>query len=735
MRRLWLVCLLVCHAATAAVIAEATFADGPERYADTPYFWLGNGPLTISIATPPSSGQSLSFWWGSKEDDRSANVVINGVRVPVQAGGHNSFAWIEVAIPAGAIKGEAYTVRLEQGGPGKAAFFAGVRLVGEPIDDTPKITWAQAGISAGTEAFPDLRGLWDRPPPDDWFGGLDERWRAAETNGRYQAEALYRCRKFLDGWYAVRDPLTGLVPQRLGKPYWEPHNSAADNYPFMVLSAELTDSPLYEGYVVPLLATEQRVTNRLGVLPDTYNLETHAFQYPDVKLDRLVFGASEYIKDGLLPLTEWKGPSPWADRMIAMLDAMWDAAPIRTPHGRIVSTNIEINGEMLQTLSRLYWFTGREEYLEYAIRLGDYYLLGDHHPTRDLHQLRLRDHGCEVVSGLCELYATCHFAKPAKAREYRAPLHEMLDRILDVGRNEHGLVYNVIDPVAGKPLNKGLADTWGYDLNGYYTVWLLDGTTTYREAVLKALRNLGHYRNFAWEGRSHDGYADSIESALNLYNREPEATAGDWIDSETRVMFGMQQPNGRIGDWYGDGNFARTAIMVALWKSQGVTAHPWREDLRVGAVADGDMILLCAAADQPWHGSLVFDIARHAEDLHLPLDWPRINQFPEWFVVEPERQYEVTDPRTGSRVVWDGEVLRRGLDLRLQPGTVWQRIVTPLDNGPSPLPRGELEGGLGTPQPDALPGSSAPRTPVRSVAQTPLSPPLAGGRASLRDGE
>jgi len=673
MRQALLVSLLLARAATAAVVAEAVFSDGPEQYQGTPYFWLGNGPLSITITTPPAAGQSLWLHWGAKGDDRSANVVLNGFAVPVAAGGHDGFKWIEVTISAGAIKGDSYTIRLQQGGAGKAGFVAGVRLGGEPIAEPPKITWAQAGMGGG---LPELRERWDRLPPERWFAGLDDRWRQAEANARVQGEALERCRLFVDGWLAVADPQTGLVPQRLGKPLWEPHNSAADNYPFLVLTTALTDRAMFDDVMRRMLDTERRVTNRVGVLPDVYNLDTHTFEHPEVKLDRLMFGASEYIKDGLLPLTEWLGESPWSERMIELLDAMWAAAPVPTPYGRIVSSNIEVNGEMLQTLSRLYWFTGRREYLDYATRLGDYYLLGDRHPTRDLHQLRLRDHGCEIVSGLCELYATCHYAAADKAFAYRRPLHEMLDRILDVGRNEHGLFYNGIDPIAGVATNRGLADTWGYDLNGYYTVFLIDGTTSYREAVLTALRNLPHYRNYVWEGRSHDGYADSIESALNLYNRVPEANAASWIDSETKVMFAMQQDHGRIGDWYGDGNFARTAIMVALWKSQGVTIQPWRADVRVGAVMAGGRLLLHLAADQPWRGQVIFDTPRHAETMKLPLDWPRINQFPEWFTVTNDATYAVSDPRTGNEITWSGAMLRRGLDVRLHGDDAWQRIVT-----------------------------------------------------------
>jgi len=73
---------------------------------------------------------------------------------------------------------------------------------------------------------------------------------------------------------------------------------------------------------------------------------------------RYHFGSAEYIKDGLIPLTEWLGPSPWSERLIAILDDIWKYAPVETPYGRICSDNPEVNGDMLQALSRIFWTTG-----------------------------------------------------------------------------------------------------------------------------------------------------------------------------------------------------------------------------------------------------------------------------------------------------------------------------------------------------------------------------------------
>jgi len=257
---------------------------------------------------------------------------------------------------------------------------------------------------------------------------------------------------------------------------------------------------------------------------------------------------------------------------------------------------------------------------------------------------------------------------PVKKKAYEKPIHEMLDRILEVGRNEDGMFYNKIDPVAGTQKGTGIADTWGYTYNGIYTVYLIDGTKTYRDATLQALSHIHKYRNYRWEGSSSDGYADSIESALNLYNREPVATAADWINSETRVMWDKQKPDGVIEGWHGDGNFARTTIMYCLWKTQGGSIHPWRDDIMLGAVRKDDALYLSLASKKKWEGTVHLDAPRHKTLMNLPLDWPRINQFPEWFTAEPGRKYVVEDLTEDSQNIYTGKQLHEGFPILLRAG-------------------------------------------------------------------
>ncbi len=505
----------------------------------------------------------------------------------------------------------------------------------------------------------------------------DEAYKRAAENGRLANEGFIRCQNFVKGWLQQADPKTLLIPRNLDrdKDIWNAEDCAADNYPFMVLTAAITDPSLFQGRMLDMLRAETILTSRIDSLPDTYSFSKEGFLYQQPDMPRIIFGSSEYIKDGLLPLTEWLGPSPWSERMLNILNDLWQHAPVETSYGKIPSRSQEINGEMLQTLSRIYWMTGEKKYLYWAIRLGDYYLLDRHHPTRDESSLMLRDHGCEIVSGLCELYATVSFAMPAKKQAYQIPIHEMLECILRLGRNEHGLFYNSFNPRTGWH-DKGLTDTWGYNLNGFYTVYLIDKTEEYRQAVRKALINLNNYysyRNYKWGGS--DDYADSIESAINLYNREPIAPAAQWMDGEIKVMWNMQKYDGIIEGWHGDGNFTRTTIMYCLWKTKGLTISPWRDDVILGAVQDGDALKISISAKRDWKGKIIFDSPRHQTIMKMPLDWPRINQFPEWFTAKSNKSYAVHDLTYNSKKIYTGKQLQQGLTIHLEPRTERQLLV------------------------------------------------------------
>ena len=66
--------------------------------------------------------------------------------------------------------------------------------------------------------------------------------------------------------------------------------------------------------------------------------------------------------------------------------------------------------------------------------------------------------------------------------------------------------------------------------------------------------------------------------------------------------------------------------------------------------------------------------------MHLPIDYPRINQFPEWFVAKKERMYTLTEFNSEGSFSKDvsGEELRQGIDLKLVKGEV-KKIKIALD--------------------------------------------------------
>ncbi len=504
-------------------------------------------------------------------------------------------------------------------------------------------------------------------------------WEQAEHNGELARQCLLRSRDYVRGWLAHADPVTGLIPRNLNasRDFWNGRDAAADNYSFMVLTSALVDREMLEGRMLLMLRTETRLTRRLDNLVADYSFSKRGFRAGEPDLAEMTFDSSEYVKDGLMPVTEWLGPSPWSERMVGLVDSILAHAAVDTPVGRLPATDHEVGGELMQVLSRLHWMTGEVRYRNAAFRYADYFLLHAL-PTRRS-ELSLDDHGCEVIGGLSEVYYLAARTDPERHARYRAPMHEMLDRILEVGRNQNGLFHMRVNPVTGEVLNEELTDNWGYDLNAYLTVAEVDDHEPYREAVRFALTNVHEHTGYPWEGDIADGYADSIESGLNLLNRIPVDSGFEWVEHETLHMLEKQGDDGVIEGWHGDGNYARTAIMVALWKSQGCQIQPWRGDVSLGAVERDGALHVRVHSRWPWEGRVLFDRPRHREYFGLPTDYARLNQFPEWFTVEKGRTYEVTALQGDSETTQTlyGAKLREGLPVTVGKDETIRLIVAP----------------------------------------------------------
>ncbi len=506
----------------------------------------------------------------------------------------------------------------------------------------------------------------------------------ARQNGKRFETAVAASQRVLKAWLKLADPKTLLLPDNPGqersKWIYTPHNSGADLYPYLILTAELTDPNIYSGRMMEMLRNEVRYTNAKGAVPGNLIFSTGELGPPSL------FGAGEYAKDGLLSVTEYLGRTPYFYRMTDMIADAMEQAPVETRFGRLPASDAELNGDFLQALVRLAAMTGDARYLEWARRIGDAYieevLPGSHGlPTLKWDfsrhsgdtQMKLRDHGNETVVGLALLLALEHQLDTPRARSYRPVVGKMLDRILE-SANPDGLLYNAVDVITLKPTNDRLADNWGYVYGAVYTYYMCTGETKYRDAVRRVLSNLPKYRKYAWEPSkreripnlgSFDGYADSIESAIYLYNREPVPQAREWIESETPLMLSMQRPDGFVEDWYGEGNFNRTALLYAYMQSLGVRPAHWMPGMRVGAVRDGERLLLSFEAQAP--AVVRFDYARHRRVLNFSRNWVRLNEFPEWYAVDENTLYSVR-PAAGKapeRVLLGSELIA---GIQLTPG-------------------------------------------------------------------
>jgi hypothetical protein len=147
----------------------------------------------------------------------------------------------------------------------------------------------------------------------------------------------------------------------------------------------------------------------------------------------------------------------------------------------------------------------------------------------------------------------------------------------------------------------------------------------------------------------------------------PLTSTCEWLNSETKVMWNYQKPDGIIEGWHGDGNFARTTIMYCLWKTQGVLPGSWNENLKLGASGDKDGIKVAISCKSGWDGKIIFDSPRYRDKMHMPVDYPRINQFQQWFTVEKEKKYEITFFPKGNKKNYTGAELIDGLKLKIKP--------------------------------------------------------------------
>lgn len=524
---------------------------------------------------------------------------------------------------------------------------------------------------------------------------LAEPLQVAGQNAVQAQEALVRSHRVLQAYLKRRDTVTGLLPRRAGQNTWYVRDSAADLFPFLVMAAYYTDRSAYEHELQEMFRNELRHSTRIGSLSDNV-LAGGGFENAEPKLADIIFGSAEYVKDGLLPLTELLGRQGWYARMESLCDDLIANASYDTPFGKIPSNSAEINGEFLQALARMAFATRQPSYIDQGLAITRFYFqevipnanglpahLWDFElrkPSSDV--FVLADHGNEIAAGLSEFVLFLKETGNPAFAECKEAMAKLIHVLLDCGVNPDGVWYSSISLRDHKPVDARHAHCWGYLFNAVYTTYLITGDQRFLDATKHAMKAVAEKPTYLDDpegsGRNYksNAYSDAIESAIVFLNRLPDEQLYQVLDGCVARFLARQREDGIIEDWYGDGNYVRTALMYALMKSAGSWVEPWRPDMRLGAVQTDDGFLATLEVDKEWSGRLRFDISRHKAYFNLPVNYTRLNEWPEWFTVELDRLYRVTID--GTRETRSGSELAQGLDLCVIPGKTQQvRIAVP----------------------------------------------------------
>src|SRR5262245_24388673 len=129
-------------------------------------------------------------------------------------------------------------------------------------------------------------------------------WAEAERNGRRASEVFRRTDRLLEAWYKMRGRDNYLLPRYFNQRIWNGKDTAADLWSHLISVAWLTGDDHGREEVRRTLADEIRLTTRVGAMGDTYSLDENRFTTTTLDMQRVIFSAAEYVKDGLLPVID-----------------------------------------------------------------------------------------------------------------------------------------------------------------------------------------------------------------------------------------------------------------------------------------------------------------------------------------------------------------------------------------------------------------------------------------------
>lgn len=512
---------------------------------------------------------------------------------------------------------------------------------------------------------------------------IDPQEQAA-FNARLASDAIERAVRTHHAWMARRVESTGLFPQSPENAQFNYQNVAADFLCFQYAIAEYAGLPT-RAAVKQTFAREREFQKAAAAkwYPDQpdirlcMRLDAQTGEAVKTGFRDELFGTSEYLKDGLIGLFERTGDPDVLARIIELCDAIERVSRVKSTFGEIPSDNSEVNGNVLQTFSRVAFAIRRKDpdraakYADLAARIADAMLLQMFPETGGLPAMvfdfaadnsikatdarvsavQLRDHGNETFVGLSEVFAVAvamsadEPAWRARADAWVEPLAKMYEVVLERAVNEDGLLVSRVDRATLAHRDPRPCDTWGYLVIG--ALCFADAAERHG-ALGSARREHIQHRcddiaravmktdNVLWQADPknrarphHDGWADTIESAIYVAHRRAGLRDAllTWCDRQIGYMFDLQRPDGFVSDDYLDGNFIRTAMLYAEARSGGWVTTPWQPQVSVGW--DGTGTVVCDSRVE-FDGAVLCRPNGAFTHLGLAWDWPRLNSWPTW---------------------------------------------------------------------------------------------------------
>ena len=483
----------------------------------------------------------------------------------------------------------------------------------------------------------------------------------ARRNATLSARALDQTHDLLIAWTGRKDSDSSLLRAGPEGDRWSIGTTAAHLFPSLVTAAWLTEPPIYDGLLRETLRDEIALTSRLAALPDDYDLDHKRFVRTATNNDRIIEASARYAI-GLSQAISHTGPSPWADRMRALVDGAFLRADVSTDfaEGPLPSDRAGVNGRYLHLLPRMSAATGDEGYLYYARRIGDAYCVGvmpkngglpaarwdfASDRARDA-ELTLDDGGVAMIEGLVSLYSAELEEGTARADIYRPSISNLFDAIFRHGRSSDGRISRRIDPDG-----RG-----GYSIDRRHH-------SPHEPRLLAAAARFGKLSgNSTYIAQSEKG-ADNLsieEPAVSLLDLAilADQLGSDSFSARVRQTLerALQTPLPPRVDEEDDARRLRWLASISVNSAAGIRLTPWRSDVSGGASVHGDSLSVVLSADSRWVGKLHF----------APPNALSPPGYPRRYVIEPDTLYDIRFPGSASVATWQGRYLIEGFSVRLR---------------------------------------------------------------------